>query len=44
MLLKDQVIMLKKAYEAATKHKQHKKKQIQKWGMLTKIKGKDIIA
>ena len=44
VLLKGQIISLKKANEAATKRKQRKKKRIQKRGTLTKAEGEEIIA
>ena len=44
ILLKGQVISLKKVNKAIIKRKQRKKKRIQKRGTLTKVEGEKIIA
>ena len=43
VLLRSQVADLQKANEAASKHRQRKKKRIQKQGTLTKAEGSKII-
>ncbi|KAI1676077.1 hypothetical protein KJE20_14334 [Pyrenophora tritici-repentis] len=43
-LMRDRIASLKKANEAATKRRQRKKKRIQKFGVLTKGAGEDLLA
>ena len=43
-LIKERITSLKKANEAASKRREHKKKRIQKQGVLTKGAGEDILA
>jgi len=43
-LMRDRIASLKRADKAATKHRQRKKKQIQKRGTLTKGEGEDVLA
>jgi hypothetical protein len=42
--MKERIASLKKANEAALKRREHKKKRIQKQGVLTKGAGEDILA
>jgi hypothetical protein len=43
-LMRDRIVSLERANEAASKRRQRKKKRIQKRGTLTKGEGEDIIA
>jgi hypothetical protein len=43
-LMRDRIISLKRANEAASKRRQRKRKQIQKHGTLTKGEGDNILA
>jgi hypothetical protein len=43
-LMRDQIASLKRANKAVTKHRQRKKKQIQKRSTLTKRDSEDILA
>ena len=43
-LMRDRIASLKRANEAATKRRQHKKRRVQKEGVLTKGTREDIIA
>ena len=44
ILMRDRIVSLERANDAATKRKQRKKKRIQKRGTLTKAEGEEIIA
>ena len=44
VLMKEEIANLRKANEAATRRRQHKKKRIQKQGTLTRAEGEEIIA
>ena len=43
-LIKERIASLKKANKAASKHRERKKKRIQKRGVLTKGAGEDLLA
>jgi len=43
-LMRDQIVSLERANEAALKRKQRKKKRLQKHGVLTKGDGEDLLA
>ena len=43
-LMRNQITSLKKANKAASKHRERKKKRIQKRGVLTKGAGEDLLA
>ena len=43
-LMRDQITSLKRANKAATKHRQRKRRYIQRQGTLTKGEGEDILA
>ncbi|KAF2629262.1 hypothetical protein BU25DRAFT_337646 [Macroventuria anomochaeta] len=43
-LMRDRITSLERANDAVSKRKQHKKRRIQKQGVLTKRTGEDIIA